>query len=332
MIGEKGLRVGIVNPLTLIGAELKTLLNERGLPYAAIELFDSTGENSGTLTELNDGAAVIQALNENSLIGFELVFFCGASDSVLPWIHRAYDDGFIAIDLTHAVDDELLPVVAGVNDHMLQDDLHMISSAHPMAVPVALVLHQIARISQIELATVTVIQPASVFDQKGIDEMFAQTVAALNLKSVPKEIFDRQAAFNFYPAVDALVNERAAASDVRQLLDFRVPLSFSVMQGTAFHGHTFAMFVQTKEQISEPQLRSALASEPAIALYEADDDFTTIDAAGRDEVLVGRIEKDLLIPRAFWIWMACDNLRRGSALNAVLIAEEILSRHGQQPN
>ena len=83
--------------------------------------------------------------------------------------------------------------------------------------------------------------------------------------------------------------------------------------------------------VSEPEpvldvdrIAARLRDNPAIALPEGDQTFGTIDAAGKDEVLVAEVRRDPTIRGGFWVWAVCDNLRRSSALNAVLIAEELL--------
>ena len=71
-------------------------------------------------------------------------------------------------------------------------------------------------------------------------------------------------------------------------------------------------------------IAARLRDNPAIALPEGDQTFGTIDAAGKDEVLVAEVRRDPTIRGGFWVWAVCDNLRRSSALNAVLIAEKAL--------
>ena len=71
-------------------------------------------------------------------------------------------------------------------------------------------------------------------------------------------------------------------------------------------------------------VKNELAANSALALPEGDQQFGTIDAAGKDEVLIAEVRADAAIPGGFWVWAACDNLRRSSALNAVLVAEKVL--------
>ena len=195
-------------------------------------------------------------------------------------------------------------------------------SPHPVAIPIALILHQIESISPVERCVATVIQPASELEQAGVEELAAQTITVLNIQPVPKTIFDRQLAFNLYPALEH--HEDFIVSQIRAVTDPRTELALFITQGTIFHGHTFSLFLKTSETLDRERILAALAANPALALPEGDQEFGTIDAAGKDEVLIAEVRPDASIAGGFWVWAVCDNLRRGSALNAVLVAEKVL--------
>jgi aspartate-semialdehyde dehydrogenase len=318
-----GYRLGIVNPLTLVGNEIKTILRERAFPYAKIVLLDSAGENAGALTEIDEQAAVVAPIAKEGLDDLDVVFFCGPAAANQQWIGRHGEDDFIAIDLsqpTMTEDGKL--AVAGVNLESIGDGDELLVSPHPIAIPIALILHQVATLSAIESCTASVVQPASEYEQKGIEELAQQTISVLNIQSVPQEVFDRQLAFNLYPAAEH--NEELIISQVRALSAARAELALFVTQGTIFHGHTFSLFVKTREPLGRAQILAALQANSAIAMQEGDQQFGTIDAAGKDEVLIAEVRPDASIAGGFWVWAVCDNLRRSAALNAVLVAEKAL--------
>src|SRR5213593_351294 len=101
---EAGYRLGIVNPLTLVGNEIKTILRERSFPAARVMLLDSTGASAGALTEVG-----------NELEDLDLVFFCGTAAQNREWIERAGDDAFYAVDLSQpATTENAKLAVAGI--------------------------------------------------------------------------------------------------------------------------------------------------------------------------------------------------------------------------
>ena len=195
-------------------------------------------------------------------------------------------------------------------------------SPHPVTIPLALILHQIGTLSPIQICTATVVQPASEFEQEGVEELAAQTISVLNVSSVPQTVFDRQLAFNLYPALEH--NEEFIVSQIRAMTDAQMQLALQITQGTVFHSHTFSLFVKTRDEIDTARLTDALRANPALVLPEGDQQFGTIDAAGKDEVLIAEVRADAAVRGGFWVWAVCDNLRRSSALNAVLVAEKVL--------
>ena len=322
-----GYRLAIVNPQTLVGTEIQSILRERSFPFARVVLLDSSGTATGLLTEIGDEPAVVLPVSDDEMEDCDIVFFCGPAEKYREWIERFDDDNFVAIDLSQpssAADGKL--AIAGVNLDEIDARDRLLISPHPAAIPIALILHQIERISRVESCTATVVQPASEAGQLGVEELARQTISVLNIQTVPKTIFDRQLAFNLFPAPSG--NETFIVSQVRALTDSRSELALLVTQGTIFHGHTFSLFIKTREPLDVATITNALGANAAIALAEGDQQFGTIDAAGKDEVLVAEVRPDAAIRGGFWVWAVCDNLRRSSALNAVLVAEKVLFATG----
>jgi aspartate-semialdehyde dehydrogenase len=315
-----GYRLAIINPLTLVGNELKTILRERAFPFDKVSLLDTSGQQAGALTDIGDEPAVVTPASDVELSDIDLVFFCGAPAGNREWIEGEHD--YIVVDLsqpTTAEDGKL--AIAGVNLESIDGSDRKLVSPHPIAIPIALILHEVEKVAKVELCTATVVQPASEFDEPGVDELAKQTVSVLSVQSVPHEIFDRQLAFNLYPALEH--REPFIVSQIRAVTDVRAQIAMLVTQGTIFHGHTFSLFIKTTGGDRE-KIEAALKQNPAIAFAEGDQQFGTIDAAGKDEVLIAEVREDASIAGGFWIWAVCDNLRRSSALNAVLVAERVL--------
>ena len=318
-----GYRLGIVNSMTLVGNEIKTILRERAFPFERLVLLDSTGEATGALTDVGDEPAVVTAISDDELEDLDVVFFCGPAPANTEWLQRQEEDNFVAIDLSQPTTTEGGKiVVAGINLTEIDSSDRLIVSPHPAAIPIAIILRQLESISPIKSCTATVIQPASEYDQAGVEELAQQTVSVLNIQKVPQTVFERQLAFNLYPAAER--HEPFIVSQVKSLIDPRLDLALLVTQGTIFHSHTFSLFVRTAKSVDMGAIAEALRANPAIAFAEGDQQFGTIDAAGRDEVLIADIRPDAAIEGGFWVWAVCDNLRRSSALNAVLIAEKVL--------
>src|SRR5258708_11142278 len=283
-----GYRVGIVNPLTLVGTEVQAILRERSFPYAKIVLLDSTGQAAGALTEIGDEPAVVLPVSDDELEDCDIVFFCGPAEENREWIQRYDEDKFVAIDLSkpsNAADGKL--AVAGVNLNEIGGDDRLLVSPHPVAIPIALILHQIELLGRVEICTATVVQPASELDQTGVEELARQTISVLNIQTVPQDVFDRQLAFNLYPAPAR--SEEFITAQIHALTDPDTQLALLVTQGTIFHGHTFSLFIKTRDDLDVDRITATLRANAAIAFAEGDQEFGTIDAAGKDEELIAEV-------------------------------------------
>lgn len=321
---KNGYRVAVVNPQTLVGNELKLLLHDRGVHFAGIRLLDSTGENEGALTDLGDEAAVVSEIADSELDDLDVVFFCGDAEKNAPWVAKAESLGFLAIDLSRGARDESgdTPLVASLNSGLSARETGVVVAPHPITVPLALVVDRVRSLSPIEYCTATVIQPASEFGKEGIDELFQQTIQSLNMQGLTKSVFDRQVAFNLFTATAAEPVEARVERELRSVLG--VTASVSLVQGSTFHGHSFSIFLRTTEPLEAAALREAIGGSVAIDAVD-EEDATTVDAGTKDNVLVGRVKRDDAIPNGVWIWAVCDNLRRSTALNAVLVAEAMFN-------
>ena len=143
-----GYRLGIINPLTLVGTEIQTILRERSFPYAKIALLDATGKAAGALTEVDAEPAVVASVEQEGLDDLDLVFFCGPAAPNQQWIERHAEDDFIAVDVSQpSTSEDGKLAVAGVNLESLDAGDDGLISPHTVAIPITLILHQLATLS-----------------------------------------------------------------------------------------------------------------------------------------------------------------------------------------
>ena len=172
--------------------------------------------------------------------------------------------------------------------------------------------------------------------QSAIEELKAQTSQALNEQTVTKEVYPHQIAFNCLPHIDTFLDtgytkeEMKMVNETRKILeDDSIQVSPTTVRVPVFYAHSEAVNVETEQAIDLKELRTLLGSAPGVRLVDAPakgEYPLAVDAAGRDEVMVGRIRADLDNPRAVNLWIVADNLRKGAALNAIQIAEVLIRR------
>jgi aspartate-semialdehyde dehydrogenase len=191
-------RIAIVNSQTLLGRELKEALEHRPDLNVDLRLLTADPEENGTVADIAGAATLIQQLSPETLKGVEMLFVCPGpevADKSLPTLNGPT---VVHLSPRHPIEGSL-PIVAGVNlDRAAPDAL--IVSPHPAAVALAHLLHPLRALG-LEEAIAWVMLPTSASGQEGIDELLGQTQSILSFRTdLPKTVFGRQLAFNFFPA------------------------------------------------------------------------------------------------------------------------------------
>jgi aspartate-semialdehyde dehydrogenase len=172
-----------------------------------------------------------------------------------------------------------------------------------------------------------------------VDELRAQAGAILEGREVPTpEVYPHPIAFNVLPQVetfkdgdDYTTEERKVMAETRKILGLgeEVGISATCARVPVVTGHSESVNVQTRDDLSPEQCREILAAAPGVVVVDDPADGLypmATDAAGRDEVLVGRIRRDPSADRCLNLWIVGDNLRKGAATNAVQVAELLIER------
>ena len=169
-----------------------------------------------------------------------------------------------------------------------------------------------------------------------MDELSQQVAALFNGREIKKEKFPHQIAFNCIPHIDVFLEsgytkeEWKMINETRKILgDPAIRVSATCVRVPVVTGHSEAVNVETREPLSPERARELLEAAPGVTVVDdpaAGRYPMAIDAAGKDDVFVGRIRRDPGNERALDLWVVSDNLRKGAALNAVQIAELLVNR------
>lgn len=307
----------IVQPLTLLGREVREQI--AGRPgWGDVKLLSTVEEEVGQLTEIGGAAAFVNRCDADSLEGARTVFFCGTAEQT-----RAAREGLApgstgVVLSTGATLDDGIPVVAGVNPGAAVRGRALLSP-HPAAV---LLSHLVAPLRSlgIEEAVATVVQPASLYDDPGFEELFGQVRQILTMSNrKPTAVFGTQLAFNLLPS--HLAAEPVVA-ELDAVLAHDPPVSLQLLQGGIFHSLSASLYLRCSDRPGAKAVRRLLGQSPYVELARKPAQLGPIDAAAHDKILVGAVQEDPQTPGGFWIWAVMDNLVRGGALNALEIAEE----------
>jgi aspartate-semialdehyde dehydrogenase len=196
-------------------------------------------------------------------------------------------------------------------------------------------LHDAAGIERLVISTY---QAVSGTGKAAIDELLAQSRAALDDHDPHAVVYPHQIAFNalpqagsFAPGDDHSDEERKLIAETRKILgDEAIRISATCVRVPVVTGHSEAVNVETREPLEPARARELLAAFPGVTVRDdpaAGRYPMPIEAAGRDDVFVGRIRRDPGNERALDLWIVSDNLRKGAATNTVQIAELLVNRN-----
>ena len=320
--------LAILHPTGLLGDELRGSLARRRELWHELLLLTTLDSEIGTLTDIGGAAAMVTVLEENSLDGVDVAFFCGPIAANRPLLARL-PAGTMAVVLSpDATLDDGQPLVAGVNlEHAPLDAIRLgepAVSPHPATVLLAHLLDGLRDFPPIR-ATATFLQPSSMHDRAGVDEVLEQTRAILSFASnPPREAFGTQIAFN---AIPSSLPPPPIHAQLRRILGDEAPdVACQILQTSIFHSYGVSLLIELDEDPGEVALREALARSPMLEPAVDPELLGPIDVAGAAEILVGSVTAAPGQPGAYWIWAVMDNLTRGGALNAIAILEAVAAQ------
>ena len=334
-------KIAIAGASTLVGRELKEALEESPLAASTLALFDEE-EVQGQLDQVGDEIALIQAIEADAFEGIDFTFFCGSESLTRKHWRQALRSGSTVLDLSGALDQENGVVVRapwldlkGLGSENAAVDLFTpaVVPAHPAALALALMLERLQQAAPVRIVFATLLQPASEYGRRALDELHQQTVNLLSFQSLPRAIYDAQAAYNLLCGLgeSAAISLSAAEARIRRhyeaLSAGRWPaLALQVVSAPVFHGHTFSIAIELERPVEVSAIEEALGGEHVDLVLEDTDSPSNLAATGQNDVLVRlRAEPETRNSSQtshLWLWAASDNLRL-NAQNAVECALDL---------
>jgi aspartate-semialdehyde dehydrogenase len=334
-----GYRVAVVGATGNVGREMLKTLAERAFPVSEVIALAS-GRSTGREVSFGEKDVLkVQNLETFDWKGVDIGLFSpGASVSAVH-APKAAAAGCVVIDNTSQfrMDHDVPLVVPEVNPQALKHFRKRNIIANPNCSTIQLVvalkpLHEIARIKRVVVSTY---QSVSGAGKEAMDELFTQTRGIYVNDAATPEQFTKPIAFNCIPHIDKFMDdgftkeEWKMAVETRKILDPDIQLVATAVRVPVFIGHGEAVHVEFESPISVEQAWDAMREAPGLTVLDRREDggyATQIEIAGEDSVFVSRVRADPTVPHGLAFWCVGDNLRKGAALNAVQIAEELVSQ------
>jgi aspartate-semialdehyde dehydrogenase len=341
MSPKKKIRVALIGAESFRGKEIKCVLESKSLPIEKIAFFDpDVEEEYSKLTDFLGEPRVIMPLDETAIADSDIVFLASDKKINREYGKLAIKKKFLAIDLseTFNMDINVPIIVGGINQkNVLDKKPALIANPHPVTIVLSHFLNVISEKFHLKKIVAFVLQPASALEEEGITELADQSFAVLNSSTVSKKNFKTQVAFNLVSDIDPTDNdgfsmpEKQILSEVKRVLDLPdFPLSLAIIQVPVFHTYAIMFHLELEERTDIQALADVFKRSPyfKVSYSSPSHPVSSLTAAGKDEIYIGRIKRDVSIPNQYWVWAVADNLTRGSALNAYeILVSGILRYH-----
>ena len=340
----------------LVGETIVHCLKERDFPCEWPPRVAATRERSKVLA---GESMLVEETKEDVFKGADLVLFAGkegAKGASVTWRKTAEKAGAICIDngRDFRLAEDVPLVVPEVNADAIKEGVHFIASPNCSTIQLVVALAPIHRATRIKRIIISTYQSTSGWGVKGPEELRCQTPMALeSLENITFDptVFAHPIAFNCIPHIEPFMEENYTREELKLVYETRkilgdqnIQISATAVRVPVFVGHGESIWIETEKPIKPEQAYDILKSSPGIILM---DDLVEENPRGdknernyptlldvhkyRDEVLIGRIRKDLSCPNGLVLWCVADNLRKGAALNVVQIAEELIQRDILKP-
>jgi aspartate-semialdehyde dehydrogenase len=333
-------RVGIAGATGAVGSTILKVLAERKFPASEVRPLASS-RSAGSKVKFAGGELEVQEMTDESIQGLDLILSSAGGKVSSEWAPKWIDAGAVVVDNTSfwRMHDDVPLVVAGVNDDAAKDHNGLVANPNCTTMQMMVALKPILDAAGIERLIVSTYQSVSGTGRKAIDELRAESQAVLDGDKIsPPQVYPHQVAFNVLPQVenfkdgdDYTTEERKVMLETRKILGLAedVGISATCARVPVVTGHSESVNVQTARDLSPEECRELLSEFPGLVVLDdpgAGIYPLPIAAAGRDEVLVGRIRRDPSHERCLNLWVVGDNLRKGAATNAVQVAELLHQR------
>jgi aspartate-semialdehyde dehydrogenase len=334
-----GYKVGVLGATGLVGSTILELLAQRDFPVAELRLLASE-RSAGKTIEFGSKVLTVQAVSEESIQGLDLVLSSAGGSVSAEWTPKLVAAGATVVDNTSywRMHDDVPLVVSEVNPDALEGHNGIIANPNCSTMQMVVALKPLHDAAGIERLVISTYQAVSGTGKAAIDELRAQARAVVGGYDVPEpQSYPHQIAFNalaqagsFPEGDDHTDEERKLINETRKILgDPGIRISATCVRVPVETGHSEAVNVETREPLDPDKARELLAAAPGVTVVDdpaAGRYPMAIDAAGRDDVFVGRIRRDPGNDRALDIWVVSDNLRKGAATNTVQLGEALIER------
>jgi aspartate-semialdehyde dehydrogenase len=331
--------VAIVGATGAVGVELLECLERRSFPLTELKLFASA-RSAGKKMRFRGSELVVEELKESSFAGVDIGLFSAGSDTSKKFAPAAVEAGTIVVDNSSAfrMDPGVPLVVPEINREAIFTHKGIIANPNCSAIISITPLWPVHRKNRIKRMIISTYQAASGAGAAAMEELRESTRAYLEGRKYEPKVLPHPYAFNAFShntRIDPVTwhneEETKVINETRKIFgDPNIAIGITCVRIPVLRAHCVSVTFECEKPITPDEVRAIIAEAPGCRVVDDRERNyfpMPIDASGRDEILVGRIRRDLSdsTGRSISIFSAGDQLLKGAALNAVQIAEELVA-------
>ena len=333
----KNVHVAILGATGLVGREFIRILKQRNFPMSSLRLLASE-VSAGKKILIGDEEIEVEEATHQSFEDVDLALFSAGAEISREFAPVAAKAGAVVVDNSAAwrMDPDIPLVVPEVNPEDLKQHQGIIANPNCSTIQMVVALNPLHKVNPIKRIIVDTYQAVSGTGKAAMEELSNQTKLVIEGQSVVPHVYPHQIAFNVLPHIDVFLDSGYSKEEWKMVQETRkimhadgIAISATCVRVPVYVGHSEAIHVEFTNPMSPEQARDILSRSPGVKVLD-DLDVSLYPlpraAAGLDEVFVGRIRSDASHPNGLAMWVVSDNLRKGAALNAIQIAEELIKR------
>lgn len=331
-------RIAILGATGAVGAELLELLADRHFPVSSLKLLASA-RSAGQQLTFQGEELVVEEVTDRSFKDVDLVLASAGGSISKAWAAKIVEAGAVMIDNSSAfrMNADVPLVVPEVNPQAAAEHKGIIANPNCTTILMAVAVYPLHQVQPIRRIVAATYQSASGAGARAMEEVKHQSKAILEGKTPQPEVFPYPLAFNLFPHNSSLNEFGYCEEEMKMVNETRKIFSVADLRITAtcvrvpvLRAHSEAINLEFNTPFSVAQAREVLSKAPGVKLVEdwqANHFPMPIEASGQDDVLVGRIRQDISNPTGLELWLSGDQIRKGAALNAIQIAELLVSQN-----
>ena len=331
--------VAVAGVTGAVGREMLAVLEQRAFPAERVIALASS-RSAGTTVPFGSEELVVEELTERSFDGVDIALFSAGASVSKRFRDAVVGAGCVMIDNSSAfrMDDDVPLVVPEVNGADVLWHEGVIANPNCSTIQMVVALAPLHAASPIRRVIASTYQAASGAGAAAMRELHEQTGAFLSGEEIVPQEFAHRIAFNCIPQIDVFLDDGSTKEEWKMVVETKkimhapdIEVTATCVRVPVLRCHSEALNIEFERPLTPADARDLLAAAPGVTVLDDPGESRYPmpgDLEGTDDTYVGRIRQDLTVPNGIALWVVADQLRKGAALNAVQIAEELMARQG----